>query len=105
MEARLEPAGNSPSNSKARAKIERKDYGDGNRRLKVSISDFDGPDGEQVDLIIDNEIIGRTQINSGKAKMDLRSENGNYIPEIFLNDTAEICYKGEAIVRGLFCAD
>jgi hypothetical protein len=105
LEAKLNPLGKTTFFSKPRAKIERKVYGDGNQRLKLSISNFKVPDNEEVELLINDEVISTIKIQKGRAQLDLRSENGNNIPGISLNDVAEIRYKNDVIVKGRFYAD
>jgi len=62
LEAKLDPLGNTTFFSKPRAKVERKVYGDGNERLKVSINNFKVPDSEEVELVINDEVVAKIQI-------------------------------------------
>ncbi|NIP39381.1 MAG: hypothetical protein GWO07_12580 [Candidatus Dadabacteria bacterium] len=105
LEAKLNPLGSTTFFSKPRAKIERKVYGDGKERLKLLISNFKVPDSDEVELLINGVVITAVKIKNGRAQLDLRSENGDSFPKLSLNDTAEIRYKENVIVKGRFYAD
>ena len=105
LEARLVPVEMSASPSTPKAKAESKVYGDGNRRFKLSMDNLDVPRGEDVEFYINGELLLRIQIDKGKAKLDLRSENGDSIPVVSANDVAYIRYSDNVLVKGRFYAD
>jgi len=105
LEAKLNPLGKTTFFSKPRAKIERKVYGDGSEMLKLLISNFKVPDSEEVGLVINDEVIAKIKVKKGRAELDMRSENGNKVPSISLNDVVEIRYRNNVIVKGQFYTD
>lgn len=105
LEARLNPLEKTTFFSKPRAKIERKIYGNGNQRLKLSISNFKVPENEEVQLLVNDEMIAKIKIKKGRGVIDLRTKNGDIVPKISLNDSAEILYKDNVIVKGRFKID
>lgn len=90
---------------KPAGKMERKKYGDGHKRLKVVFRRFKVPDGQQVDIFINDQLIGKVAVKQGTGRYELLSENGDTVPEISPDDVAEIRYLDQVIVRGIFYLD
>ena len=105
LEAKLFPVGKTSFFSRPRGKIERKEYADGKLRFKVLISNFKLPDGEEVELVISDNLITKLKIKKGSAQIDLKSEIGADIPNVTEGDTAELRYQGNIIVKGRFVKD
>lgn len=105
LEAKLFPVGKTSFFSRPRGKIERKEYGNGNLRFKVIISNFKLPDGEEVELVISDNLITTLKLKKGSAQLDLKSESGGKIPTVSEGDFAELRYQGNIIVKGKFIKD
>lgn len=105
LEAKLFPVGKTSFFSRPRGKIERKEYGDGNLRFKVLISNFKLPDSEEVELVISDKVVALLKIKKGSAQLDLKSDQGAEIPDISEGDFAELRYMGNIIVKGRFVRD
>jgi len=105
LEAKLFPVGQSSFFSRPRGIIERKIYGKGSERLKILISNFKVPDGDEVEIVIGDNLLSTLKIKKGSAKLDLKSEDGNTIPQISAGESAEIRHNNNVIVKGKFTID
>ncbi len=80
-------------------------YGNGNREIEIEVEDLSLAMGTVLDFVVDGNVIGQAAVDDrNKAKLKLRTENGQVVP--FVNDgsTVEVRNAGSVLVNGVFGA-
>ena len=91
--------------SKPSGKVERKSYGDGGERLKISIRNIKAPDLTIALAKADGKQIAEMSLNKGAAKVDIESKDGASIPALEVGQTIEIEINGESLLSGQLYID
>lgn len=77
-------------------------YQNGSRELEVEIEDVNLADNTVLSIFVDSNSVGQATLLGRKAKLKLRSENGQNVPTV--NDGSSVIVKngGATIVSGIF---
>jgi hypothetical protein len=104
LEARLEPPLTSPTPA-ARGKAEWKVYGDGTRQGRVSVSGLGLPDGEVLDLMVDERRIAHVTVQGNRARYRRETERGESVPEVDVEQVLRVISAGNVLLEGRFHAE
>jgi hypothetical protein len=80
-------------------------YGNGNREIEIELEDINLAMGTVLDFAVDGSVIGQAPVDErNKAKLKLRTEDGQIVP--FVNDgsTVEVRNGGTVLADGVFGA-
>ena len=99
LEAKLKPSAGAPR-SKAKGKLERKSYGDGTERLKISLRNLDAPDGAQAVVSADGDEIARIAIAKGAARHDMELRDPSALPALSPGGTIRVAVDGTTVLEG-----
>ncbi len=91
--------------SDIRGKSERKHYGDGTYRFKLSIRNLPLPDGSQIDLWLDDRPMMKLSVQDGKAKIDIEDQGGVGVPAVKAGQILEIKSGEQVLAEGKYEAD
>ncbi len=91
--------------SRPSGKVERKSYGDGGERLKISIRNIKAPDCTIAVVKADGKQIAEMSVNNGAAKVDIESKNATAIPSLQKGNTIEVEIGGEILLSGQLYVD
>lgn len=77
-------------------------YADGNRELEIEVEDTAFAEGTVLDMFVNGTNVGQaaTDIN-GKARLKLKTEDGQAVPETEDGDTVEVRNEGTIVVNGV----
>lgn len=104
-EAKLAPVPGRNEVAGAKAKIERKRYGDGSHRLKVRVRDLPLPDGAALTLMIAGKVAAELHVKNGRARLDIESEDSKRVPPAEPGNAVELRVDNAVILSGKFYAD
>lgn len=101
LEAHLSPPPNGTDPS-ARGKAEWKEYQDGSRRIKISITGVGQDDGTLMDVVMDGRLIDQIPLERGKARFRRESERGEQVPTPAAGQLLQIGCVGRILLEGSF---
>ena len=104
-EAKLSPVLERGEAAGAKAKIERKRYGDGAHRFKFRVRNLALADATILTLIIVGAHAGEARVKDGGARIELESKDSNDVPTAKPGDAVELRVNDTAILSGEFYAD
>lgn len=90
---------------RAMGELERKTFADGEELLEIGFHGIDVPDGSRVSVVIDGASVCNVEVERGRARLDLSSEDGHAVPAVGNGDVVEIQFEGQALLRGTFRPD
>jgi hypothetical protein len=91
--------------AKARGKSEWKRYGDESRRLKVSVSGVNLPDGTTLEISIDGRQIGEMIVQRKIARFERETEKGENVAPVGVDQVLQVSLKGKVIMEGKYYAE
>jgi len=95
----------SPANgtvTSARGKAEWKEYQDGSRRIKISVTKVGQEDGTLVDVVMDGRLIDQIVLERGIARYRRESERGEQVPTPAAGQLLQIVCFGILLLEGRF---
>ena len=102
LEARLIPPV-APAQPRAEGKLERKEYGDGTERLKISVRGLDVPDGSTALVAVEGSTVTQFDIWRGAGRADTRTVSA--LPEMRAGQVVEVQVAGAILLSGTLRVD
>ena len=99
LEAKLSLTKGGFLSSKA-GKLERKQYADGEERLKISLRNLKAQDGSVASVIVDGVEVARIEMNDGGGSLDNSSSVKGEIPDMDPGQLVEVKLGGEVVAQG-----
>jgi len=94
----LPPSGGVNPHGTAEYKV----YQNGNRELEIEIEDMDLANGTILRVFINGNLVGQTMVNLTKARLNLRTRDGQSVPEVTHGALLEVKKEDLLVVRGTF---
>lgn len=91
--------------SKPSGKVERKTYGDGAERLKISLRNLDVPEGSLATIVVDGHEISQIMLVKGAGRLDNESRDTKSIPSFEAGQIVEVYVDGEKQLGGKLYVD
>ncbi|MDH3378812.1 MAG: hypothetical protein OEQ39_17950 [Gammaproteobacteria bacterium] len=91
--------------SKPSGKIERKSYGDGRERLKISVRNLKVPDRSTAIVKADDREIAQIPLVDGSGHIDNESDDSSSIPTLQVGQAIEILVDDTLILSGKLYVD
>lgn len=85
-------------------KVERKEYGDGEHRMRIRVR-LDVAGRGSASVRIDGARVADVPLEDGSGRLDLRSEQGDAVPVVQVGQTVELVYDGRTVASGKFALD
>jgi len=104
LEARLIPPA-AAARSRANGKLERKEYGDGTERLKISVRGLDVPDGSTALVAVEGSPVTQFDIWRGAGRSDTQTATPSALPEMRVGQVVEVQVAGEIRLSGTLRVD
>lgn len=101
LEAHLLPPAHN-ADAAARGKAEWKEYQDGSRRIKISITVAGQEDGTLMDVVMDGRLIDQIVLERGIARYRRESEQGEQVPTPEAGQVLRIICLGTILLEGQF---
>ena len=90
----------SPATGTGTGKAERKRYGDGSERLKVTARDLPVPDGLEVQILIDGSVQAQATVTRGRARIVMESPAS--VPSVTRGQEIEVRIGPRRLLTGVF---
>lgn len=101
LEAHLLPP-TTNADATSRGKAEWKEYQDGSRRMKISITGIGQDDGTLMDVVMEGGLIDQIPLERGKARFRRESELGEQVPTPGAGQILQIVSFGTILLEGQF---
>ena len=77
-------------------------YQSGNRELEIEAEDVNLANGTVLSFFVDNNLVGQVSLISQRAKLRLKTEDGQNVPNVNDGSTAEVKNGNTTLVAGVF---
>ncbi len=88
-----------------RGKVERKEYADGEHRMCLQVNRLPVPEGADVLLAIEGQVVATIPTQNGRCRLDLRSTDPAEVPQALCGQQAQIYHEGQLLLEGVFYRD
>jgi len=88
-----------------KGEAEYKEYSDGERKFEISLWGLKIPDGSMASIRLNDQAMFEVQIQRGRAKLDLASNEATEITDVQNGDVIKVYYNSDVLLEGTFKPD
>ncbi|MGH9903212.1 MAG: hypothetical protein ACRD68_15500 [Pyrinomonadaceae bacterium] len=104
-EAWLEPCTLGSHTQRARGKVERERFGNGEEEFELRFRRLHVPDGAVVEVVVGARVLGSVTVARGRGKLLLTNKGGAEVPSVAAGEVVEVRHMGFPLLRGTFRED
>ncbi len=105
LEAKLQATKGGGIFSKPSGKLERKSYGDGTERLKISLRNLKVPDNSDAIVNADGQEIAKISITNKSGRLDQESQDISFMPTLQPGQIIEVRVCDRIFLKGTLHSD